>query len=129
MSRVDLSKLFAGASESFKALNRHLESPGPDSKPQQLRLCPLDGSGEDQKALVPLAGRIHFEFVRCGGQELDYDNLAGGCKAPRDLLAKRFLGRKGDSEQDGLSFGYRQEPRKRGEKVQKETLIEIYAEE
>jgi len=64
---------------------------------------------------VPLLVRICRQNYR----QLDDDNFIGGCKELRDAITT-MLGRKGDSEKDGLFWEYEQ---KIGEP---KTIIEIY---
>jgi len=74
-------------------------------------------------ALVHIAGPLLIRIVRRvpHSRRLDDDNLSGGCKQLRDAIATS-LGRKGDSEEDGLWWEYAQE--KGSEEY--ETLIEIF---
>ncbi len=129
MPRIDLAKLFANGSEAFKALNRSLADSCAEPVHQHHRKKALDGLLPPKKAVVPLSARLFVEFVRIGGAELDDDNLANGLKAVRDFIAIEIFGKAGDSPKDGIEFDYRQVPRKMGQKVPKETLINIYVEE
>jgi hypothetical protein len=60
---------------------------------------------------------ILVRVVRVGGRPLDDDNLAGGCKELRDSVASA-LGRRGDSQADGLFWQYAQEPGELGTRIE-----------
>jgi hypothetical protein len=64
-------------------------------------------------------GTLLVRIVRVGGRMLDSDNLPAGYKALRDAIAAA-VGRRGDSEADGFTWEYTQEPGERG------TRVEIY---
>jgi hypothetical protein len=51
-------------------------------------------------------GPIRVTFTRCGGREMDDDNLASGFKAARDEVAKWL--RRGDDPKAGVEWVYRQ---------------------
>jgi len=68
----------------------------------------LEFPGTASQGMVHLDGEILVRITRVGHRRLDDDNLAGGCKELRDAIAA-MLGRKGDSEKDGLKWEYIQE--------------------
>ena len=75
----------------------------PDPRPT------LEPQGGNPLLLVNPARPLLVRIVRVGGRRMDDDNLAGGCKELRDAIAAA-LGRRGDSEADGLEWEYSQEP-------------------
>jgi len=82
---------------------------------------------EDQKGMVNIPGMVCVTLTRVysgRGKAYDDDNLSGGLKSLRDAVAETLLGRKGDSQEDGLEFSYHQE---KGEETK--TIIEIYRKE
>jgi hypothetical protein len=93
----------------------------PESEPDQG--APLGAGGPDTPVLVDHAGPVLVRFTRVGGRGLDGDNLQGGCKQLRDAVAAA-LGRRGDSDADGMRWEYRQRPARFGEAAG--TVIEIF---
>jgi hypothetical protein len=93
--------------------------PQPDEEPA------LGGGGPDAPVLVDLAGPVHVRLTRVGGRLLDGDNLQGGSKQLRDAIASA-LGRRGDSDADGMFWEYAQRPVRIGEEAG--TLIEVFRE-
>ena len=79
----------------------------------------LDIPAQTPTGMVNIAGSVLVRITRVGKRRLDSDNMSGGCKELRDSIAA-MLGRKGDSEKDGMSWEYCQE------KGEPETRIEIY---
>ena len=65
----------------------------------------LDAKGTLAEILPKFAGRFRITIERHGPRTLDGDNFVGGCKQLRDAIAE-LLGKKGDSEADGLDFRY-----------------------
>ena len=90
-----------------------------DSKQKRGGRKALELEGTATKVLdypyMPLLVRI----TRVGSRRLDDDNLSGGCKQLRDAIAS-LLGRKGDSEREGLYWEYKQE------KGKPQTIIEVF---
>lgn len=96
-------------------------APGrPPSQPEPDEGSALGGQGEDALMLVNPDCPLLVRIVRVGGRPMDDDNLAAGCKELRDAIAAA-LGRRGDSQADGLTWEYAQEPGEVG------TRIELYA--
>ena len=83
----------------------------------------LGGQGARPSGLVDIPGPLRVRITRVyAGRHRPYDddNMSGGCKSLRDAIAAA-LGRKGDSEEDGLAWEYAQE---KGPEA--ETIIEIW---
>lgn len=88
---------------------------------------PLVDKGESEKGMdnLPEVLLVRITRVYSGrGRRYDDDNFSGGCKELRDTIAENWLKRKGDSQEDGLYWEYRQE---KGEETK--TIIEIYKKE
>ena len=79
-----------------------------DTEPEPDEGAALGRQGGDPLVLVDPARPLLVRIVRVGGRRMDDDNLAGGCKELRDAIASA-LGRRGDSEADGLFWEYDQE--------------------
>jgi len=77
----------------------------PDTKPEHGKCDALDKKSQIEEALSGLAGRFRITIERHAPRTLDSDNFWGGCKQLRDAIAE-LLGKKGDSEADGLEFRY-----------------------
>ena len=91
------------------------------SKPQRAGRRALGGEGAAAQGLVDIAGPLLVRITRVyAGRCYDDDNFSGGCKQLRDAIAAA-LSRKGDSEEDGLRWEYRQIP-----SAQSEIVIEIF---
>ena len=73
--------------------------------------------------LVHIACPVRVRIIRRvpHKRRLDCDNLSGGCKQLRDAIATA-MGRKGDSEEDGMFWEYEQETGCEDY----ETVIEVY---
>jgi hypothetical protein len=95
---------------------------GGHSQPEPHQGAPLGNGGQDPPVLVNLAGPVRVRITRVGGRTLDGDNLQGGCKQLRDAIAAA-LGRRGDSDVDGLAWEYCQRPAAPEEAG---TLIELF---
>jgi len=81
--------------------------------------------GQDSAGLVHIPGQILCRITRHLGKRskiYDDDNQTGGCKELRDSIAAA-LSLKGDSEEDGIKFEYRQIKSRNGIP---ETEIEIF---
>lgn len=102
----------------FRRRRAASRDPVQDPQPERDEQTPLVGTEFVTPRLVHIAGPVVVRIVRRGPRRLDDDNLSGGCKELRDAIAV-VLGRKGDSERDGLRFEYSQE---RGPS---ETIIEV----
>lgn len=96
----------------------------PRPEPERSRQAAPRPAHGPLKDVVDIDGALHVRITRLlpRGGWLDDDNLSGGAKQLRDALAS-FLGRKGDSEADGLTWEYRQ-----GE-GDYETIIEVFKQE
>ena len=90
--------------------------------------CPSPVAEPDPGATLDHQSRLPFllvdpdrpllvRIVRVGGRPLDDDNLAGGCKELRDSVAAA-LGRRGDSQAEGLFWQYAQEPGELGTRIE-----------
>ena len=92
------------------------------AKPQRDRRDAPRETREPVRSVVVIAGPLHVRITRRvpHSGRLDDDNLSGGAKQLRDAIAA-FLGRKGDSEKDGLTWEYRQE-----KWTGHETMIEVF---
>ena len=77
----------------------------PDAKPERSQCNALDAKSEIAEALSGSAGRFRVTIERHGPRTLDSDNFWGGCKQLRDAVAE-LLGKRGDSDADGLEFRY-----------------------
>jgi hypothetical protein len=95
-----------------------------DPEPEPDEGAALGGGGQDAPVLVDHAGPVRVRLTRVGGRPLDGDNLQGGGKQLRDAIAAA-LGRRGDSDADGMRWEYAQRPARVGEAAG--TLIEIFA--
>ena len=98
---------------------------GPASDSKRSRSTPLVRQAPYKTGMVNIPGPVHVRIIRrfpgtCNKEEYDDDNLSGGNKRLRDAIAA-FLGLKGDSHKDGITFAYAQE---QGEVPQ--TIIEFY---
>ncbi len=93
----------------------------PQSEPHERSA--LGAGGADAPVLVDHVGPVLVWVTRVGGRVLDGDNLQGGCKQLRDAIAAA-LGRRGDSDADGMRWEYRQRPARIGEEAG--TLIEVF---
>jgi hypothetical protein len=89
-------------------------------KPQQSQPDALDAKSQVTEALGNYSGRLRIVIERHSNRMLDDDNAIGGAKQLRDAIA-HLLDRKGDSEQDGLTFEYIQVKSKA-----KKTVIKFY---
>ena len=79
----------------------------------------LDVENETSTSMVDITGPVIVRLTRCGKRKYDDDNYIAGNKALRDAIASA-LGRKGDSEEDGMYWEYRQEI------GQPATVVEIF---
>ncbi|MEI8245599.1 MAG: hypothetical protein WCI51_07205 [Lentisphaerota bacterium] len=99
--------------------NRSEQCPHPE------RECNESPALELPASFAPLlegfTGRVTVWIERHSPRELDDDNFIAGCKELRDAIAE-ILGRKGDSESDGITFKYSQQ-KKSCQKV----IISVYA--
>lgn len=78
------------------------------SKPKRGGQRTLVGERSAAQGLVDIAGPLLVRITRHYiGKRYDDDNFSGGCKQLRDAIAAA-LSRKGDSEQDGMFWEYRQ---------------------
>ena len=77
----------------------------PAAVPQPGGQHALGREGQDPQGLARLAGPLHVRIVRLCPVvgRLDDDNLVGGAKQLRDAIAD-WLGRRGDSKRDGLTW-------------------------
>lgn len=111
-------------SPSVNETGTHAQDNGGDApEPERDGQRPLVGEGESREGMVDIPGPLLVRITRvfCGRDKpYDDDNLSGGCKQLRDAIAFA-LGRKGDSEEDGFTWEYKQE---KGEVP--ETVIEIF---
>ena len=98
--------------------NKNKNARSADTKPKRSGRETLVVEGKTPTSLVNLTGEVIVRITRVSPRRLDDDNLSGGCKQLRDAIAS-LLGRKGDSEKDGLRWIYEQE------KGKAETIIEI----
>ena len=80
-----------------------------NTKSKRSKLQTLGLSAQAQATMAELPHQLHIVITRHGGRKLDTDNLSGGSKQLRDAIAE-VLGRKGDSEEDGLTWEYQQVP-------------------
>lgn len=116
--------MLKGASDGFWKANPGLVpqlAGREDSKPEHHK---QEGMGVPPPAPAQLArldGPLLVRIGRVSRRPLDDDNMSGGCKELRDAIAEA-LGRKGDSEGDGIRFEYWQ-----GQGPD-ETRIEIFQE-
>lgn len=92
-----------------------------DAEPECAELAPLVGQVPREAILDGDATRLRVTIERRSPRQLDDDNFAGGAKQLRDSIAE-LLGRKGDAEEDGLEFSYRQT---KGKKMTIITIEEI----
>lgn len=100
--------------------NRSPERSKPE--PEQNKQYALDAKSQAAEALGQYTGKLCIVIERHSTRLLDDDNAIGGAKQMRDAIAD-LLGRKGDSEQDGLIFEYIQIKSKI-----KKTVIKFYKE-
>jgi len=82
----------------------------------------LGVEGKAPGFMVSIDCPVFVRITRISPRQLDDDNLSGGCKELRDAIAAS-LGRKGDSEKDGMKWEYKQE------KGDHATRVEIFKEE
>ena len=93
-----------------------------NTKPERRKQNALGSEIALAETLQDFAGRsLCITIERHSPRLLDDDNFIGGCKQLRDAIAE-VLGRKGDSEADGLKFEYLQVRSKI-----KKTVIKIYS--
>lgn len=96
------------------------------AKPQRSRSAALGAKKQVAPQFIDIPGALFVLIVRripSGTRKYDDDNFSGGCKQFRDAISEA-LGRKSDSPESGITFGYEQ-VRDRSLK-QPEILIEIY---
>ena len=80
----------------------------PYTKPERRKQDALGSEIALEETLQDFTGRnLCVTIERHSPRLLDDDNFIGGCKQLRDAIAE-VLGRKGDSEADGLKFEYLQ---------------------
>lgn len=91
--------------EALDAKDNH--SGACDTEPECAELASLVGQVPREEVLDADAPRLRVTIERRSPRQLDDDNFAGGAKQLRDSIAE-LLGRKGDAEEDGLEFVYRQ---------------------
>lgn len=92
-----------------------------NTKPERRKQTALGSEIALEETLQNFAGRnLCVTIERHSPRLLDDDNFIGGCKQLRDAIAE-VLGRKGDSEADGLKFEYLQV-----KGTIKKTVIKIY---
>jgi len=97
-----------------------------NSKPKQGGRNALVKKKFTRPCMVNIDGKIFVRITRKVYRgRLDDDNVSGGAKQLRDAIAT-MLGRKGDSERDGLRFGYCEKPAKKGEN---KTIVELFKDE
>ena len=106
------------------AITDNNEAPGRSTKQKRNEPFALGSQKPYKTGMVNIPGPLLVRIIRRysgRSREYDGDNFTGGAKTLRDAIAA-FLGLKGDSAQDGVSWEYEQE---RSEVT--ETVIKIFS--
>lgn len=81
---------------------------GKHSKSKRSKRKALGVAGKAPERMVNIDCPVLVRITRVSPRTLDDDNFSGGSKEIRDAIASA-LGRKGDSEKDGMRWEYVQE--------------------
>lgn len=104
-------KLYSAGVKSCSLCGKSRSGDSMARVPDPEREYPESSALELPESLAPVlegfTGPLAIWIERHGPRELDGDNFISGCKELRDSIAE-ILGRKGDSESDGLTFKYSQ---------------------
>lgn len=99
--------LLSNGSESFRRKNPHIEdilAGAPDPKQKRNERAALVEESAHPESMVNVPDKVSVRIIRYVPDKRhlqDDDNTNGGCKELRDAVAA-FLGRQGDSEDDGF---------------------------
>jgi len=109
--RISLERLLRDGSDTFKRLNAGAQAElarVENSKSKRGRQDELAAEDPNSPGMVDISGPLFVRIVRYIPDRRhvqDDDNTSGGAKSLRDAIAE-FLCRKGDSEEDGLTWEY-----------------------
>jgi len=107
----NLESLLRDGSETFRRFNANVKDQlarAEDTEQKRDGFASLVKEGKDPEGMVDIPSPLHVRIIRNVPDRRhfqDDDNQSGGAKQLRDAIAS-FLCRKGDSEEDGLTWEY-----------------------